>query len=33
MEFVEQSFVRGELVWAKLSGFPWWPGAVIYRLI
>lgn len=29
METVDRSFSRGELVWAKLTGHPWWPGAVI----
>lgn len=32
MESVEESFRRGEVVWAKLTGHPWWPGAV-YSLI
>lgn len=26
-------FARGEVVWAKLTGYPWWPGAVNADLI
>jgi hypothetical protein len=22
------SFEKGEVVWAKIKGFPWWPGVV-----
>ena len=35
MEIADQSFTKGELVWAKISGYPWWPGAVntfLFRL-
>ena len=32
METTEETFARGELVWAKLSGYPWWPGAVLLVL-
>ena len=26
----EISFRPGEIVWAKVKGYPWWPGIVIY---
>lgn len=22
-------YTKGEVVWAKIKGFPWWPGVVI----
>ena len=30
MENMLETFRRGEVVWAKLTGYPWWPGAVKY---
>ena len=33
METEERSFSRGEVVWAKLTGYPWWPAAVRPGLI
>ncbi len=24
----EEEFQAGELVWAKITGYPWWPGVV-----
>ena len=23
-------YIIGEIIWAKIKGFPWWPGIVIY---
>lgn len=28
----ELTFQINEVVWAKLSGFPWWPAIIISRL-
>jgi hypothetical protein len=25
---MERKFKKGEVVWAKVRGFPWWPGVV-----
>jgi len=25
---MEKKFKRGDIVWAKVRGFPWWPGIV-----
>ena len=25
---IETSFLKGEIVWAKVEGFPWWPGQI-----
>jgi hypothetical protein len=25
----EYQYSKGELVWAKVRGFPWWPGIVV----
>jgi hypothetical protein len=25
---MEKKFRKGEVVWAKIRGFPWWPGVV-----
>ena len=25
---MEKKFKRGDIVWAKVRGFPWWPGVV-----
>jgi hypothetical protein len=24
-----ESFKVGELIWAKLKGYPWWPGVIV----
>lgn len=29
IEHVPEIKVAGELVWAKLTGFPWWPGVIL----
>ncbi|XP_066297338.1 zinc finger CW-type PWWP domain protein 1-like [Branchiostoma lanceolatum] len=28
LEFVDTCYVEGSLVWAKMPGYPWWPGMV-----
>ena len=33
MKTVNEGFLKGEVVWAKITGFPWWPGAVHSNLI
>ena len=25
---MDRKFLKGEVVWAKVRGFPWWPGVV-----
>ncbi len=29
LEEVWDGFVRGELVWVRVQGYPWWPGLVV----
>jgi hypothetical protein len=30
---MEKKLKVGEIVWAKVKGFPWWPGIVRFYLI
>ena len=29
---MEKKFRKGDLVWAKVRGFPWWPGMVTEKI-
>ena len=29
---MQHKFKKGEVVWAKIQGFPWWPGMVIIQI-
>ena len=29
---MEETFKKGEIVWIKLKGYPWWPGMVRHKL-
>lgn len=32
-ETKQQMYKKGEVVWAKLKGFPWWPATVIFLFL